>query len=104
MPHALKTRLYAETLLLAIQTITENKVKPIVKYFPDNHAEIFFTPADITFLKKLLEKLLTEKPKTAPEIDVRIHAIPILLPVIGKRLVAPVAGIALTGFIVGKTV
>jgi hypothetical protein len=93
MSNALETRLKAEGIALAIQTATGKT--PVVRYYPDNHAEIFFNAADVKFLQAYTEKLLSAKAKT----DIRLNAMPVLIPSLLKRAAPYLIGLIALGYL-----
>lgn len=89
----LQTRLQAEGIALAIKTATGKA--PLVQYYSDGHVEIYFKEADIKFLREYLETALSKKPSA----DIRLNALPILLPVVLKRVYPLIIGLVLAGYL-----
>ena len=96
----LQTRLQAEGLVAAIYTVTG--IKPQARYYTDGHAEIFFADQDVKKLRDYVDKLLSTKPKKTAATDVRVHALPILVPPVAKRALPYIIGLIALGYILGK--
>jgi hypothetical protein len=92
MEPSLSTRLQAEGIALAIDTFAQQK--PLVAYQPDGTADVYFTQEQIAPLQAKLAELIAKKG------TVNIHAAPIVVPVLLKKLWPVILGIAGAGFLV----
>jgi hypothetical protein len=91
--NALQNRLQAEGISTAIKIATGKD--PVVKFYPDGHAEIFFDSKDVKFLQDYIDKIMSAKPST----DVRVHALPIILPALLKKAAPLIIGLFVAGYL-----
>jgi hypothetical protein len=98
MSTSLETRLKAEGLKIAIEELT--KQSPLVQYFDDGHAEMYFKEEQIKPLQALLEDTLKKAGKGKQ--DVKIHVEPIIIPVMLKKALPFIAGLLFAGIILGR--
>lgn len=98
MSVALETQLKAEGIKLAFAQLT--KQTPLVQYFDDGHAEMYFKEEQIRPLQALLES--TMKKAGEGKQDVKIHVEPIIIPVMLKKALPFIVLLLVAGFLAGK--
>lgn len=98
MASSLETQLKAEALKIAIGQLT--KQTPLVQYFDDGHAEMYFKEEQIKPLQALLDDTLKKAGKGKQ--DIKIHVEPVIIPVMLKKALPFIVLLLVAGFLAGR--
>lgn len=91
--------LKAESIVYAIEKITGSR--PYIQYSPGG-TDIYFSAAQVRDVTRNISTMLEKKPSPADNIN--IHAVPIVAPIILKKVWPVALGLIALGYIIGKKI